>query len=150
MGILRAKSWQIAWLIPQTLIFDVLTHSIMEGIQLARDLVPRNGFRVNTEIPRAGYIIDFAARKALESKKAEAVDLEDGQGQADTDVIKRRFSREYERDANNLTANSPTAPSRFYGHDITLNPVKADLSRKSSTCMIANYSMRVRRMILKQ
>ena len=122
----------------------------MEGIQLARDLVLSNGVRVNMEIPRAGYIIDFATRKALESKKAETVDLEDGQGQADTDVIERRFSREYERDAKTSTAKSPVAPPRFYGHDTTLNLVKADLSRKSLTCMIANYSMRVRRMILKQ
>ena len=122
----------------------------MEGIQPARDLVLSNGIRVNTEIPRAGYIIDFATRKALESKKAEAVDLEDGQGQADTDVIKRQFSRQYERDATTSTANSPAAPSRFYGRDITLNPVKADLSKKSSTCMIADYTMRVRRMILKK
>ena len=92
-GNLEGKELADSLVDPTDADFDVLTHSVMEGIQLARDLVPRNGFRVNTEIPRAGYIIDFAARKALESKKAEAVDLEDGQGQADTDVIKRRFSR---------------------------------------------------------
>ena len=47
------------------------------------------------------------------------------------------------------TSSRPPPANRFYGHDTTLNSVMADLSKKSSTCMIAHNIMRVRRKILK-
>ena len=68
------------------------------------------------------------------------------------DVTSHQASHLYNRrdDVNNGTSSKLTGASRFYGQDVTLNPVMADLSKKAATCMIADYTLHLRKMILKK
>jgi hypothetical protein len=89
------------------------------GIKSAIDLEINNKIAVGKEIPRAGYIINQATREQL-------------------------FDSEIANDANDSEH-----PSSFYRDDTTLTSVKADLAKKQTTCMIADYCWRVRHKIMK-
>jgi len=127
--------------------YDVLTHSVLEGIKVATDLVLNNQIKVHEVVPRAGYIISHATRIDLEKLDNENVDSI----MNTADVTSRQVSRLYNRrdDVNNGTSYKLPSALKFYGQDVTLNPIIADLSKKADTCMIADYTLRLRKMILK-
>ena len=47
------------------------------------------------------------------------------------------------------TAEEKAPASSFYGYDISLNFMKADLAKKKTTCMIADYIWNIRKKNIK-
>ena len=103
--------------------------------------------KVHQQIPRPGYIISQDTRDLLELGRY--LTQYDDETAETADVFDRQVIRSYN---NNLMPQSTPAPvaSRFYGADTSLNPVKADLSKKASICMIAHYCMQVRKQSIRR
>ena len=122
--------------------FGILTHCVMEGIQFAWDLEMNEHVKAHQEIPMPGYIISKETGDLLESGRY--LSQYDDETDETADVFDRQIPREYNSHPAPPSVPTPAA-SRFYGNNTSLNPVKADLSKKASICMIARYRMQVRK-----
>lgn len=135
----------------------LLTHSVMEGIHLAISLQLSGRTVADSRIPRAGYIIDQETREIVESGRGFGV-----ADYTDHEIVNQQMPRfdtphtdldplatDNTNDNNESISNEPshdTKPaSNFYNENMTLNPIKADLSTKRAVYMIAQYAWDLRR-----
>ena len=141
----------------------------MEGIQYVTELEVQDQIKVGAKVLR---VVHFVCHKTRTQLEALDVELEDQSVLDGSTTIEHRLPRSFtpreDGDANSIgdyitglvhgltpvntefTQDDSQAPkSAYYGHDITLNPVKADLSKKETTCMIFDYIWNVRRKIIK-
>ena len=121
--------------------YEALTRCVCEGIKFAIDQEDRGAFRVGDYILRPGKIIDQHTREKLEREDKMNMRME-----SSADSMIREIPRMV-IPQNDCALNDK---STFYGNDISLNIVNEDLAQKNNTCMIAQYTVNVRRIVVKQ
>ena len=146
---------------------DTLTHSVMEGIQVAIDLHVGGMIKAGQYVPRVGYIINHDTRLALAQRQIAVgtdvleeqegeIDAEDGDNNGSSnnnnntaDIIDRHIPESLTGPSSSTTTtNEPI--NAFYGHDITVNCIKNDLAKTMTVCMILEYVNNTRRMVLEK
>jgi hypothetical protein len=150
---------------------ELLSNCVLEGIQLAIDMVVDGLIRVNEHVPRAGHVVCHRSRCALQKGnidvESDVVDGEpvdsEGSSSSETDnttnettdtaalasaAANDAMAVEGEEE-NESGADAPPA-NAFYGPDTKLNAINKDLANKTTVCALLYYIWSTREMIIKK
>ena len=127
-----------------------LSKIVLESIHFVIDLLIANGgVKAGDRILRPGYFVDETTLNHLRDCNftyAEPSEIDGLEENEDIEFAGTGTTRELEVESE---VAQEEAASLFYGHSTTLNSVYADLAKKSSVAMIADYTWKLRVKILR-
>ena len=130
--------------------YVALSKIVLESIRFVIELqIANGGVKAGDRILRPGYFVDETTLNHLRDCNftyAEPSEIDGLEENEDIEFAGTGTARELEVESE---VAQEEAASLFYGHSTTLNSVYADLAKKSSVAMIADYTWKLRVKILR-